>query len=156
VCDVSGTEVDWVFTNCSAPELGATLNGTVRVTSLAANVFSLDFDLMIDGSEMIDSLVTFTLGGDCPVADYSGLTLVQDGASAAYDNGSLDVCSDTGSSGLFDVTVNAPGYERFVAMVNVNGSSANATVSDTGGPLYSCSFDLQAQTGDCVDYVEPS
>ena len=149
ICSINATTSEWRFDMCDAD--GTPLDGLVTVVGPGGGPYDLDFDLTIDGRSVTGNMgITF---GTCDALSYDSVTLGQSGITSTLV-GDLQLCEGV-PDGDFTATVNASGFQPFVADVSFTGGFATIVVVDgeTQTPLYLCTWSpLTPDTAVCEDY----
>ena len=149
ICSINATTDEWQFDMCDAD--GTSLDGTVTVVGPDGGPYDLDFSLTVDGQSVTGNMgVEF---GTCDALSYDGLTLSESGIISTL-TGDLQACSGV-PDGDLTVTVNASGFQPFVADVSFTGGLATIVVIDsqTQSALYLCTWSpLAPDTANCQPY----
>ena len=149
ICSINATTSEWRFAMCDAD--GTPLDGLVTVVGPEGGPYDLDFDLTVAGQSVTGDMgIAF---GTCDSLSYDSLSLSQSGVSSTLV-GDLQICEGV-PDGDFTATVNASGFQPFVADVSFTGGFATIVVIDgqTQAPLYLCTWSpLSPDTAECQDY----
>jgi len=147
ICPTGTGTSEWQFTSCTVEGDTTMIDGTVMVAGVGP--YDLTFDLTIDGQDITgDMSIAF---GTCNNATYDNLVLADSGVSASL-TGMFNDCGD----GSINATIQATGFQTFLAQIVVNDGFALITVTDaqTQEPLYTCTWSpIVPDTADCVSYT---
>jgi len=152
--------VDFIFDGCLVD--GDSVDGGIQVTSDGAGTnFTLDFDLVVDGETVSDTLGISIPAVGCPSISFLGFTIGTNFYTASLYAGTLLACPEPALRGgvpanSVSMAVNAPGLELFYACMDIAGASAfgvAASDPDCQNPLYECSinFDIPEESV-CTDF----
>jgi hypothetical protein len=150
ICDINATTSELQFNMCDAD--GTSLDGVVTVVGPDGGPYDLDFELTANG-QSVSGAMNVAFGATCDSLSYDSLTLSESGITSTLV-GDLESCSGV-PDGDLNVTVNASGFQPFVADVSFTGGFATIVVVDgaTQAPLYLCTWSpLSPDTADCQPY----
>jgi hypothetical protein len=151
---------DFIFDGCVVD--GDAIDGVIQVTSdMAGTVFTLDFDLVLDGEIVSDTLGINIPGIGCPSISFQGFTIDTDFYTASLYAGNLLACPEPALRGIptdsVSMAVNAPGLEPFYACMDIAGAAAfGVAASDANcqNPFYECAinFDIPEKSV-CTEFI---
>jgi len=123
----------------------------------SGNRFDLDFDLVVDGSDLRGRLEVLREGlGGCVSFTFTNLELTE--SLTVVFSGSKQLCIPGGLSGDIDAEVTATFVRRFRMDIEFIEGSLLPVVFILDGatqePLFSCSYSILLETATCTEVAQ--